>query len=1165
VQLTVLGPLEVVSDGGRLALGGPKQRLVLGLLAASRRRVVTLDELIDGLWPEGPQAQPRKTVQVYVTRLRNALGANADAIRSEAAGYRLDTDVLPVDADAFEADVRSVTRDLDDAQAIALLRRALERWRGDAFVDLRDCPLIVPSAVGLDELRLRAQHELFEHEVRLRPRAVISELENAVETNPLDEGFAALLMTAQYRAGRQADALASYHNLRRRLTEELGLEPGPAIRDLELRILRHELPVTIRTATTTATAASERQRRRVTVLATEITIGRIGGSGDIAALDPEEELAIVAPLRQAARAQVLHRGGVVLAEAGDSLTACFGYPAGDRSVDNAVRAGLAIRDHVASSNAAGNGTVAVRIGIDTGVVVVETGTEGGGPADLVGIAGEPLRTATVLRDRAGVGEVLLGAGTATAVGSAIELEDAPAGALAVRAGEPEPRPHGDPPGLIGRDRAARELATLAADAEHRWCPVVVTGPPGIGKTALVDEFLAVLDRPATIVRVQCDRRSAVIPLHPFRPLFAELFEGDTEPTARAIAAALCARWDGPPVLVVEDVDAADPSTLDVLTELPARLPRGLVLLTSRSSQPFELGGDLVAAITLGPLDRAAARRLAAAVAGEQRLPLDTLNTIAERAGGVPLYVEALARAATDATGEPKTSRVPASVYDSLMAQLDRLGAARGTVQRCSVLGDSFAFTDLALVGGEGAGIDREGLAVAVDKGVLVEREGGYRFAQDLTAAGAYESMLLSERATLHARVADALSLPTARAEPERLAFHLEAAGRVFEAAVAWRRASGKAIRANRHRDAQHHARSALRLLDRLGADDQPDGGDNRRRALVNLAIGLQATSHGSAELLDVIGRLRADALEEVDPGRAIVVALIDVSNRQALGDFAAAERVARDTVATAQQLGDAASVAFAQQFLGATLLWSGQLAEGVAELEASAGFWDHDAAPAAVAARTFGALWSSLGLAAWFQGNADDAAELIARAKATIPAEDGYGRCLVGAIAATVDQLGGRGVEVRAGAEPVWSLAMDLSSDFWMRWAQTLLGWAIAAEPGEADWRNGVSMMAEVVDDTSATRQAAPYFAYLLGSRLGERGRFGEGLDRLEAGLAVAAQTGENLWVPLLHLARAACLGGSGNLIDALAAADDASAAAEAMGSTMIVDRCREWRAGSLQ
>ena len=202
-----------------------------------------VDELIDGLWPEGPQARPRKTVQVYVTRLRRALGGEADAIRSEAAGYRLDAPgcrSMPTRSSRASRQPRPTT---DDDRAVATLRAALGRWRGDAFVDLRDCPALVPSAVQLDERRLAAMYELFEREIRRRPAEIVAELEQAVEANPLHEGFAAQLMTAQYRAGRQADALHTYQHLRRRLGEELGLEPGPEIRELEGRILRHELNV----------------------------------------------------------------------------------------------------------------------------------------------------------------------------------------------------------------------------------------------------------------------------------------------------------------------------------------------------------------------------------------------------------------------------------------------------------------------------------------------------------------------------------------------------------------------------------------------------------------------------------------------------------------------------------------------------------------------------------------------------------------------------------------------------------------------------------------------------------------------------------------------------------------------------------------------------------
>lgn len=162
----------------------------------------------------------------------------------------------------------------------------------------------------------------------------------------------------------------------------------------------------------------------------------------------------------------------------------------------------------------------------------------------------------------------------------------------------------------------------------------------------------------------CDRRHSATPLHPLRPALPELFEAGGEPTTRSILAALQRRWDAArPALVVEDVDAADPSTLDLLEALPDHLPRGLVLMTTRSAAAYEIAGDVVARIALGPLDRASSRTLAAGMAGGRRLRLDTLNEIADRSGGVPLHVQALTHAVLD-SGVGATA-VPTSLYDSL--------------------------------------------------------------------------------------------------------------------------------------------------------------------------------------------------------------------------------------------------------------------------------------------------------------------------------------------------------------------------------------------------------------------------------------------------------------------------------------------------------------------
>ncbi len=1123
VELGVLGPLELMSDGSAVAIGGPKQRLVLGLLAARRGRIVGLDDLIDGLWPDGPQARPRKTVQVYVTRLRRAFGERADAIRSEAGGYRLDPTVLPVDADAFEAGMRRAAGEADDDRAAAILREALDRWRGEAFSDLRDCLDLLPDAVQLDARRLAAQHELFDRVVRRRPHDVLAELQQAVEANPLHEGFAGQLMTAQYLVGRQADALQTYRSLRRRLGDELGLEPGPALRELEGRILRHELSA----APTATVAVPERQRRRVSVVAVELSVR---GPGEV---DPEVEMAVATPARRAARSRLVERGGVILGAAGESVSACFGYPTAERSVERAVLAALAIRE-------LGDDRLAVRVGVDTGVVVVEADAG----RELSGIAGAPLRAATRLRELGAPGEVILGPSTAAAVDGVVTTTARGDVFVAGTAIETSPE-RSAVGGLVAREAAFEELADLAARATTQFVPVVLSGPAGIGKSAVVERFVG--EHFPDAVWLFCDRRHSATPLHPLRPLLPDLFTGGAEPGARAVLAALGARWGGPfPVLIVEDIDAADPSTLDLLDVLPEHLATGLVLLTTRSASPLEIAGEVVARIVLGPLDRAASRTVAATAGPGRRLRLDTLNEIADRSGGVPLHVQALTRAVLDS--EAGLTAVPTSLYDSLMATIDRLGPTRALAQRLAVLGPSFDAADVAYVVPDvDAGAD---LAALVAAGLLRQDRGRYRFASTLVAETAYDSMLMADRTALHEAIADAMT--ERGAPPEHLAFHLEAAGRPFDAAVAWRRAAADAVRRARHREAIHHARRSLQVLDRH--DPAPDRGDTRRRVLTTLAIALQARSSDTDELLDVVAAARRAGVGSDDLPRRLVLDLMEISALHEQGELVTATKVAEQLVDDLRAAPAEALLPFALQFLGACHVWRGQLEPGATELGEAMELFEANGG-GAVGVRAEGAMWTLLGLSACFADRAADAERLLDRARAVIPADDADTRCLVSATAAMADQLADRPATVRAAVEPVWALAMDIGSEFWFSWAQVLLGWAVAADDGPA----GLAMMTESID-ASTTRQTRPYFLYLLGSRLCEAGRLVEGLRRLDEGLAVLEATDERLWEPLLRLTRARWLAVAGDAEGAGREAATARSLAASTGQQLIVRWHDEWR-----
>jgi hypothetical protein len=315
--------------------------------------------------------------------------------------------------------------------------------------------------------------------------------------------------------------------------------------------------------------------------------------------------------------------------------------------------------------------------------------------------------------------------------------------------------------------------------------------------------------------------------------------------------------------------------------------------------------------------------------------------------------------------------------------------------------------------------------------------------------------------------------------------------------------------------------------------------------------------HGTQELHDVVTEARACGVGRDDLAKRVLLDVIEISNLHYLGAFGTAMEVAEASVRATEASGDELWTAFARQFLGATLVWRGELDRGVTELELAAAYWEAEGVPGLEGARAVGAMWSLLGLAAYFADRPEDAGHLLARAGAAIPDEDGYGRCLVAATAAMADQLADEPLVVRAAVEPVWSLAMDLASDFWLGWAQALLGWAVAADDGDA----GLAMIAETVDDAS-TMQTKPYFTYLLGVRLCEHGRTDEGLARLDEGLEVAEATGERLWVPLLQLTKARWLAAVGDLAGARRVGREAADAAAAMGQHLILRWYDEWSKG---
>jgi DNA-binding SARP family transcriptional activator len=228
VEFRILGPLEVVGDDERpVTLPPAKPRALLVLLLLNRNRTVRTDVLVDQLWDERPPATATKTVQVYVSQLRKALG---DRLQTRPGGYELRVDDGELDADRFER----LAGERDYQRALAL-------WRGPALVDVRGEAFARSAAERLEESRLAALEERIDADLDAgRHAALVGELEQLVEEHPLRERIRAQLMLALYRSGRQAEALDVYRQTRALLADELGLEPSPELRELEQAILRQD-------------------------------------------------------------------------------------------------------------------------------------------------------------------------------------------------------------------------------------------------------------------------------------------------------------------------------------------------------------------------------------------------------------------------------------------------------------------------------------------------------------------------------------------------------------------------------------------------------------------------------------------------------------------------------------------------------------------------------------------------------------------------------------------------------------------------------------------------------------------------------------------------------------------------------------------------------------
>jgi predicted ATPase/DNA-binding SARP family transcriptional activator len=475
LEIRILGPLEVVSGGALLPLGGQKQRAVLAILTIRAGTVISADELIELLWSGSPPATASTTVQVYVSRLRKLIGA--DLIATAAGGYVLSAELDLLDTARFEqraARGRELRRANKPTEASAALTEALSLWRGPALADFTYESWAQSDIIRLDEQRLACLEERVEADLACgRDSNLVGELEALVAAYPLRERLRAQLMLALYRAGRQAEALEAYHRARATLVDELGIEPGPELQELNRKILTQDVSPAIPRLQPSLPAGT------VTLLATDIE----GSTPLLSELGPMAYAEALAEHRSVLRNAFAAHEGIEVDTQGDAFLVAF------------ARASDAVAAAAEAQSELAGGAVRVRMGVHSGEPLLTT----------EGYVGIDVHQAARFSSAGHGGQVLISQSTHALLDSAFDLidlgehrlKDLTAAQRLYQLGEEQFPPlktlHQvnlpvQPTPLIGRRQELDQVLELLSAGRL----VTLTGAGGSGKTRLALQAAAEL-------------------------------------------------------------------------------------------------------------------------------------------------------------------------------------------------------------------------------------------------------------------------------------------------------------------------------------------------------------------------------------------------------------------------------------------------------------------------------------------------------------------------------------------------------------------------------------------------------------------------------------------------------------------------------------------------
>ena len=932
------------------------------------------------------------------------------------------------------------------------------------------------------------------------------------------------------------------------------------------------------------------ERRYLTVMFCDL----VGSTSISAGLDAEEWRDLVSSYLDAASAAVTAMGGHVAKKLGDGILALFGYPlAHENDAERAAHAALAIQRALADWNVknAGSGKTELkaRIGLETGPAVVDAAGEIYG--DVANVAarvqaqadpGTVLITSQVLRQMAGLfvaedrgTHALKGVPEPTAL---FKLVRASGGDR--HAGQRQLTP------LVGRDDEMTMLIRRWQRAQQGDGQLVmIVGEPGLGKSRLIEEFHTRLrDTPHTWIEWSCSQLLQNTPLHPIAEWGRQRFGGNEVPEERRLAAlesslaqakidpaeltpliaplleiplpkehvpalapeelrrrqlAALINWvmagakQQPVVLAFEDLQWADPTTLDVLrgiAEQGALAPLFVVATARPEFRPSWSMRSHHGTISLAPLDRAQVRDMVAELSARCALPQKVVEDVVARTAGVPLFVEEVTRLLLEQGG---VQAVPPTLQQLLMARLDRLGSAREVAHVGSVIGRRFSYGLLR----EAAGMDDTHLQAALVKLadadiVLVQGlapDSAYHFKHALIQEAAYENLLRSRRQILHRRVAEVLrdqSADSGVAEPEVLAHHLTQAGMTDAAIDWWGKAGDRAVNRSALAEAITHFTTGLNLAESLPTSE--DLLPRQLEFLLKLGPMLMVTQGMQSPEVEDTYRRAAEIGAATGDGASTFKAKWGLwLNANIRRKTSLARERASELVELAQQSNDGDLLLEAYHCRWSTAFFRGEVPATLADSRLGVNAYDmarHRHLTHIYAGHDPGVCAHAVaGVSLVLADELDEGAKSVARAVILAEALE-HPHSLAHAFweLALFNQLIKNRERVVAASRHVAALAEKYGLAPYQTTGLLLLTWAEAV--GEASLASAAQTFDTEIDNAIARATVPQYFLGLGGEVALNAGRPADGLAYADRALAAIDEPGVGFYLPEIYRLRGECL-----------------------------------------